>query len=121
MATANNTSITKALEDVKKPINKSETENSNLHKRDIDIAEEITIIGVKNCPWTEKAIKLLNEVQQPYKYVELNAAWQRTLLITHNTKRIPAIFIGNKYFGSYAELSNYLSASFISDKILYGV
>jgi glutaredoxin len=74
-----------------------------------------TVIGLSDCEWTNKAVELLKERGERYKYVELNAEWQRRLVIEHNTRRIPAVFRGSGYFGSFEVLEGYYKASFIAD------
>lgn len=74
-----------------------------------------TVIGIKDCEWTQKAVKLLEARGEQFKYVELNAEWQRRLVVEYNTRRIPAVFKGSGFFGGYDVLENYYKCSFIAD------
>jgi hypothetical protein len=74
-----------------------------------------TVIGIEGCEWTAKALKLLRDRGENTKYIELNAEWQRRLVVEYSTRRIPAVFRGSGYFGSYDVLENYYKSSFIAD------
>lgn len=74
-----------------------------------------TVIGLKECPWSEKAVALLKEHDERVKYLELNTEWHRRLIVEVGTRRIPAIFKGAGYFGSYSDLQNYYMCSFVAD------
>ena len=74
-----------------------------------------TVIGLSDCEWSKKAIEALSSRGEQYKYIELNAEWQRKLVVEYNTRRVPAIFKGAAYIGSYDTLENYYKASFIAD------
>lgn len=74
-----------------------------------------TVIGLKDCEWTNKAVELLKEHGEQVKYIELNSEWQRRIVVEYSTRRIPAIFKGSGYFGSYDQLESYYKCSFISD------
>jgi glutaredoxin len=74
-----------------------------------------TVVGLKDCEWTDKTVNLLKEHGEQVKYIELNAEWQRRIVVEYGTRRIPAIFKGSSYFGSYDVLENYYKCSFISD------
>jgi glutaredoxin len=74
-----------------------------------------TIIGLSDCEWTKKTLNLLSERGEQVKYIELNAEWHRRLVVEYNTRRLPAIFRGSTYIGSFDVIENYYKASFISD------
>jgi glutaredoxin len=74
-----------------------------------------TVVGLKDCEWSSKTVQLLRDHGEQVKYIELNAEWQRRLVVEYNTRRIPAIFKGSGYFGSYDVLESYYQCSFISD------
>ena len=88
-------------------------------QKDIDDDRIWLVIGLENCPWTDKTKKILDEVGQSYQYININAAWHRKLLLDYNTKRLPAVFAGRQLIGSYAEVNNYFMCSFVSDKELF--
>lgn len=87
--------------------------------RDTDDTRVWTVIGIPGCPWLEKTKALLDEVGQPYVVNNINAMWQRRLLLDYHTKRTPAIFAGSQLLGSYTDIVNYFSCSFFSDKELF--
>ena len=74
-----------------------------------------TVIGINECPWTEKAVALFKEHNEKVKYIELNSGWHRRLVVHVGTRRIPAIFKGSGYFGSYNDIQNYYMCSFVAD------
>lgn len=84
--------------------------------RNIDDARAWTVIGIKGCPWTEKAMALLKSKGETFRYVELNTQWQRTLIVSYNFRKSPAIMLGPTLFGSYAELENHYKCWYFSDK-----
>jgi glutaredoxin len=86
--------------------------------RDTDNAAVWTVIGLKNCPWTLKAVELLKEHGEEVKHLVMTKEWHRRLLIEFNCKRSPAVFKGAQYFGSYTEIENYYKCWFFSDNEL---
>lgn len=74
-----------------------------------------TVVGMSDCEWTQKAMQLLKDHGEQVKYIELNGEWQRRIVVEYSTRRIPAVFRGNLYIGSYDVLENYYKASFIAD------
>jgi glutaredoxin len=99
---------TSSIVEATKPVNP-------LRIRDTTSNHLWTVIGIENCEWTAKAVKLLRDRGENTKYIELNAEWQRRLVVEYNTRRIPAVFKGSGYFGSYDVLENYYKSSFIAD------
>lgn len=83
--------------------------------KDVDNNYIWTVIGVPNCPWTAKAIQLLQEHKENYKVITMTPEWQRRVIVEHNTRRSPAIFKNHAYIGSYDSLENYYKCSFFSD------
>ena len=71
-----------------------------------DIATSIDIYVLPNCPWSKKAIKLLDSYQIKYNYhlitsdEEFNKIYDRSYVDT-----FPQIFIRNEFIGGYSELS----------------
>lgn len=74
-----------------------------------------TVVGMKDCEWTQKAMELLKDHGEQVKYIELTGEWQRRIVVEYSTRRVPAIFRGNMYIGSYDVLEDYYKCSFISD------
>jgi glutaredoxin len=74
-----------------------------------------TVVGMSDCEWTQKAMQLLKDHGEQIKYIELNGEWQRRIVVEYGTRRVPAVFRGNMYIGSYDVLEDYYKASFISD------
>ncbi len=74
-----------------------------------------TVVGLESCEWTKKTVEALKEHDERFKYIELNAEWQRRLVVEYGTRRVPAIFKGSSFFGSHDVLENYYKCSFISD------
>lgn len=105
-----------ALEPTSSSVSAAKTAPVNpLRLRDTTSNYLWTIIGLSDCEWTTRAVELLKERGENYKYIELNSEWQRRLVVEHNTRRIPAIFRGAGYIGSYDVIENYYKASFIAD------
>lgn len=86
--------------------------------REVDNVAIWTVLGLKDCPWTEKAVALLKEHNENCKHVPITREWQRKLIVEYNCRRSPAIFRGVQYIGSYADLENYYKCWFFSDSEL---
>ena len=91
-------------------------EKKEIRLRDTDNSATWTVIGLTDCEWSKKAVDLLKNHKEQVKTVELNAQWQRRLIVEFNTRRSPAIFKGAVYFGSYDALESYYKCNFFSDK-----
>lgn len=87
--------------------------------RDTDANNVWTIITIKDCEWCAKTIDLLKEHKETYKQVNMTHEWFRRLVVDYNIRRLPAIFLGNAYFGSYSELDAYYKCSFVSSKEVF--
>jgi len=113
MATANvkTASTTVKTTTTPKPVQKNET-----RLRDTDNPVVWTVIGLVNCEWTKKAVDMLTEHKEQIKVINMNAEWQRRLIVEFGTRRSPAIFKGASYFGSYDALESYYKCNFFSDK-----
>lgn len=74
-----------------------------------------TVIGLENCEWTTKAIKLLETHSEIVKFIPLTPDWQRRIIVEQNTRRLPAIFKNHAFIGGYDALENYYKCSFFSD------
>jgi len=97
------------------PVAAAKKESNPLRLRDTTANYLWTVVGMSDCPWTKKAMELLKEHGEQVKYIELNGEWQRRVVVEYSTRRIPAIFRGNLYIGSYDVLENYYKTSFIAD------
>ena len=62
---------------------------------------------MKNCPWSKRAIRLLNSAKIPHQVIliENDADFSKVSSIS-NQKTFPQIFIDNSFLGGYEELSN---------------
>ena len=97
------------------PVAAAKKESNPLRLRDTTSNYLWTVIGIHDCEWTKRALELLKERGEQVKYIELNAEWQRRLVVEYSTRRVPAVFRGSTYIGSYDVLENYYKCSFIAD------
>ena len=61
---------------------------------------------LKDCPWSKRAIRLLNSLSIPHEVtlIDNDESFQKIMAqSSHNT--FPQIFLDNKFFGGYDELS----------------
>jgi len=61
---------------------------------------------LKDCPWSKRAIRLLNSLSIPHEVtlIDNDESFQKIMTqSSHNT--FPQIFLDNKFFGGYDELS----------------
>ena len=61
---------------------------------------------LKDCPWSRRALKLLNSLSIPHEVtlIDNDESFQKIMAKSnHNT--FPQIFLDNKFFGGYDELS----------------
>lgn len=79
-----------------------------------------TVIGLVDCDWTTKAIDMLKEHDEKYKFIPLNEEWRRRLVVEFATRQVPAIFRNAKYIGNYSALAAYYSGSFLDDSERFG-
>lgn len=77
-----------------------------------------TVIGLKDCPWTKKALSLLEEHTEEFKQLPMTREWHRRLIVEYNCHKSPAVFRGAQYFGSYADLENHYKCWFFTDNEL---
>ena len=66
----------------------------------------IKVYVLKDCPWSKRAIRLLNSLSIPHEVflIENDESFQKIMFKSnHNT--FPQIFLDNKFFGGYDELS----------------
>lgn len=87
--------------------------------RDTDANKAWTVITIPDCEWSKKAVQLLKDHKETYKEINMSHEWFRRLVVEYEVRRLPAVFQGNAYFGSYAELENYYKCSFVSSKEVY--
>ncbi len=83
--------------------------------KDTDSNITWTVIGLPDCPWTEKALNDLKAHKENIKFIPLTPEWQRRIIVEQNTRRLPAIFRNHAFFGGYDALESYYKASFFSD------
>ena len=79
----------------------------NISNHDLITNESrVKVYILKDCPWSKRAIRLLNSSNITYEVnlIENDESFQKIMAITsHNT--FPQIFLDNKFFGGYDELS----------------
>ena len=66
----------------------------------------LKIYILKDCPWSKRAVRLLNSLSIPYEdiLIDNDESFQKIMAkSSHNT--FPQIFFDNKFFGGYDELS----------------
>ena len=76
--------------------NKNFTENNS----------RVKIYILKDCPWSKRAVRLLNSLSIPHQatLIDNDESFQKIMAqSSHNT--FPQIFLDNKFFGGYDELS----------------
>jgi glutaredoxin len=102
---------------ITKPATKVEKPEHRI--RDTDNKNAWTVITIEDCEWCDKTIRLLEEHKENFKTVKLTHEWFRRLVVEYEVRRLPAVFLGNAYFGSYSELENYYKCSFVSSKEVF--
>ena len=76
------------------------------NKTSIENSSRVIIYILKDCPWSKRAIRLLNSLSIPHQsiLVENDDSFQKVMNQSkHNT--FPQIFLDNRFFGGYDELS----------------
>lgn len=112
MTTAN---IKTSATTIKTAVSPKTVEKSETRLRDTDNTTMWTVVGLPNCEWTAKTVELLKEHKEQVKTININAEWQRRLVVEFGCRRSPAIFKGAGYFGSYDALEAYYKCNFFSD------
>ena len=78
----------------------------NISNHDFNINESrLKIYILKDCPWSKRAIRLLNSLSIPHEdiLIDNDESFQKIMAKSnHNT--FPQIFLDNKFFGGYDEL-----------------
>ncbi len=70
-----------------------------------DIATSIDIYVLPNCPWSKKAIKLLDSYHINYNYYLISSDDEfKKIKDRTNINTFPQIFIRNKFIGGFSEL-----------------
>jgi glutaredoxin len=113
MTTSNTKVVTKTVASATAP---STNPINPVRLRNTDEEVLWSVLGLKDCPWTEKALALLKEHQEDTKHILITPEWQRRLIVEHRCRRSPAIFKGAQYFGSYSDVEKYYQASFFSER-----
>ena len=66
----------------------------------------LKVFVLRDCPWSKRAIRLLNSLSIPYEVslIDNDESFQKIMTKSgHNT--FPQIFLDNKFFGGFDELS----------------
>jgi len=84
-----------------------EEKNINISNDDLIINESrVKAYVLKDCPWSKRAIRLLNSLSIPHEVILIDSDESFKKIMaksSHNT--FPQIFLDNKFFGGYDELS----------------
>ena len=79
----------------------------NISNHDLIINQSrVKAFILKDCPWSKRAIRLLNSLSIPHEVtlIDNDESFQKIMAqSSHNT--FPQIFLDNKFFGGYDELS----------------
>jgi len=61
---------------------------------------------LKDCPWSKRAIRLLNSLSVPHEValIDNDESFQK-IMVKSNHNTFPQIFLDNKFFGGYDQLS----------------
>ena len=61
---------------------------------------------LKDCPWSKRAIRLLNSLSIPHEValIDNDESFQK-IMVKSNHNTFPQIFLDNKFFGGYDQLS----------------
>ena len=66
----------------------------------------IVVYILKDCPWSKRAIRLLNSLSIPYEVILIdNDESFQKIMVKSNHNTFPQIFLDNNFFGGYDELS----------------
>lgn len=81
------------------------------------MSEQYYIVTKADCPWCDKAQRLLMDRGLTYTvyHLETSNGWGRLLMKTHGFKTVPQIF-GENYelIGGYDQLDGYLNGNYKS-------
>ena len=79
----------------------------NISNRDLSTHKlRVKVFILKDCPWSKRATRLLNSLSIPHDItlIDNDESFQKIMAqSSHNT--FPQIFLDNKFFGGYDELS----------------
>ena len=72
----------------------------------IEYPSRVKVYILKDCPWSKRAIRLLNSLSIPHEVnlIDNDESFQK-LMVRSNHNTFPQIFLNNKFFGGYDELS----------------
>ena len=95
----------------------------NLKKTSIgslkNIHSTIDVYILNDCPWSEKALKILDSLQVKYNsYIITNDEDFNKISNITSISTFPQVFINNQFIGGYAELSS-LAAKGDLMKLIY--
>ncbi len=94
----------------------------NLNKASIGssrhVASPVDIYILPDCPWSERALKLLDSLNVKYNsHIITNDEEFNTISNVTSISTFPQIFINNQFVGGYYELSNLASKGNLMDLI----
>ena len=76
--------------------------NNDLIKNQLRVKAYI----LRDCPWSKRAIRLLNSLSIPHEvFIIDNDKNFQKIMVKSNHNTFPQIFLDNKFFGGYYELS----------------
>ena len=79
----------------------------NISNHDLFINESrVKAFILKDCPWSKRAIRLLNSLSIPHEAILIDSDESfKKILAKSSHSTFPQIFLDNKFFGGYDELS----------------
>ncbi len=87
---------------------------------DPDIAAQI--YGRDSCPWTGRAITLLNNAKVDFDYLQLdeseNRHFENKLLLETKQDTVPYVFLRGEFVGGYNELNEIVRVGQLEERIL---
>ena len=70
---------------------------------------------LNECPWSKRAIRLLNSLSIPHEVILIdNDDIFQKIMVKSNHNTFPQIFLDNKFFGGYDELSKQAKIDYLS-------
>ena len=81
----------------------------------IDNQSHVKAYILKGCPWSKRAIRLLNSLSVPHEVIVIdNDNIFQMVMEQSNHNTFPQIFIDNKFFGGYDELSKQAKIDYLN-------
>ena len=73
----------------------------------IENQSRVKIYVLKNCPWSKRAVRLLNTLSIPHEIILIdNDEIFQNVMKQSNHNTFPQIFLDDHFFGGYDELLN---------------